>query len=158
MCENTMVIGSKINIEKVQKGHDKVLELLDVVSKWNAPVETRAISDRDLRAFPLWEWIELNPGVWTRRRNDLFPDKNGEGLLLFDTIMRNASELGDHYHEWLIEDCQVVSGTIYDKQTNTIYREGDSIVYNSHQRHHIIAMPLARLLVTFKRTGHADNK
>ncbi len=153
MCEKMVsMIDTVDKIEKAKKSHDSVMSLLDVVNKWNSPLKTATISEQDLRVFPIGGWVRLNEGVYIRRKNDLFKNDQGEGMLLFDTIIRNAGELGDHYHEWLVEDCQIITGKIYDKTSNKVYSQGESVVYNSHERHNIIGLPGARLLVTFKRT------
>ena len=153
MCDMSVTMNRRSNIDEamayLRTQHEEIIHKLDnVLNTFNGANETKAINQEDLMLFPIYEWVELNKDVWIRRRNDVFGD-----ILNFDTIIKNGGGFGDHYHQWLLESCEVISGKIVDLNTKKEYFAGDIAEFDHEESHHIIADTNARLKVLFKKTN-----
>ncbi len=127
--------------KEVQKDYDNLVKIIEAFNgKLHIP-----INRADLLKFPIGVWVEVNEFVKVRRRKHRF-----KTYLNFDTIMEKGGEFGSHFHEDLIESCEIEYGKMQDLEDNKIYIKGDVMEYNKGYKHTPIALEKTRLHVLFK--------
>jgi len=120
--------------------------LLSTVKSFNNEVKKQnPINKKDLDSFPLFVWVDVNEKIKVRKRKNVF----GE-YLNFDTIIEIGGEFGSHFHNDVIESCEVISGKIQDLEDGKIYLEGDIMHYDKGHPHTPIALEKSVLKVLFK--------
>ena len=146
MCTNktnTTFVDYRTDLLKsIEYTHNKLVE---AVNMFNSPIATKPINREDLDSFPLMEWIDIGGGILIRKRKNRFSH-----YLNFDTKMSKGSEFGEHFHEDIIESCEVIEGELYDTSTNEFYRKGDVAHYDKGIRHTPRATEETLLHVLFK--------
>ena len=116
----------------------------NMIDSWNGFGDAD-ITKPQLAEFPRGVWVELSKGVQIRKRTNL----PGE-VLVFDTNMEKGAAFGLHMHSDCLELCDVVDGKLFDLKRNESYFTGQRITYQKGERHHLIALKNARLVVYFK--------
>lgn len=133
---------------KSDKAYKKVKEdfnnLISIISAFNGKIHI-PINKEDLIKFPIGAWVLVNELVRIRRRKQRFGDH-----LNFDTIMEKGGEFGSHFHEDMLESCEIEYGEMKDLEDNRIYKKGDVMEYDKGQHHTPIATKKTRLHVLFK--------
>mgnify|MGYP000554295174 CR=1 FL=1 len=132
-----------------QKDKQKLHKLLDdelkkTIDAFNGVIHI-PINKKDLGLFEFGRWYELNDKVRVKRRKQRF-----HSLLCFDTEVEEGGEFGRHFHEDLIESCDIVYGEMKDLEDGEIYREGDIMEYGKGKEHQPIALKKTKLHVLFK--------
>ena len=128
-------------LEDIETSYEGLLNTLDA---FNGEVEM-PIGRKKLEGFKMLKWEALNSKVKIRRRKNLFGD-----YLNFDTIMKKGGEFGRHFHDDIIESCEIISGRMQDLETNIIYEADDVMHYDRGQHHTPIALEDTVLKVIFK--------
>ena len=118
--------------------------LMTTIDAFNG-LTNKPINKKDLESFPLNKWIDLGGGIKVRKRNNRF-----NTYLNFDTTMEMGSEFGTHFHNDIIESCEVVEGLMYDTITKKYYKKGDVAHFDKGQKHEPIAIEETFLHVLFK--------
>lgn len=121
--------------------HDLLISALDSFNGGGDHVVTK----KTLQSFPIMEWVDLNPKVSIRRRQNLHGD-----VLVFDTVMQPKGEFGMHLHPDCTETCDVISGCLADLMTNDEYTEGQSVFYEAGVKHIPVSITNTTLRVYFK--------
>jgi len=121
--------------------HELLISALDNFNGGGDHVVTKAT----LAKFPIMEWVELNPKVMFRRRNNLLND-----ILVFDTVMQPKGEFGMHLHPDCNETCDVISGRLADLMNNTEFAEGETAFYEAGVKHIPVSLTDTTLRVYFK--------
>lgn len=120
--------------------------LLRTVKAFNNDLKpSGGINKKDLEAFPLFVWVDLNENIKVRKRKNVF----GE-YLNFDTEIKMGGEFGRHFHDDIIESCEVISGKMQDAEDGAIYEVGDIMHYEKGEPHIPIALEYTVLKVLFK--------
>ena len=114
------------------------------IDAFNGVIHT-PINKKDLGLFEFGRWYDLNDKVRVKRRKQRF-----HSLLCFDTEVKEGGEFGRHFHEDLIESCDIVYGEMKDLEDGEIYREGDIMEYSKGKAHQPIALKKTKLHVLFK--------
>lgn len=147
MCKNS-ILKNKINCTGVDAAFCKMEEdfasLMNVIDAFHG-VNHKPINRADLELFPLMEWVDIGGGIRIRKRKNRFKD-----YLNFDTEMEKGAEFGNHFHDDIIESCEVVKGLLFDGLTNKYYKKGDVAHYEKSERHEPIAIEHTFLHVLFK--------
>jgi hypothetical protein len=128
-------------MDDMQEKHNAMMVVLDSF----AGIKEEPINYKDLVKFPLFEWIVLNDKVSIQRRNMLFGN-----YINFDTHIKAGGEFGKHFHEDVIESCEVMKGSVLDTHDNVTYNEGDVMHYLKGQHHRPICLVDCELRVIFK--------
>lgn len=131
----------KKKMEELNYRHTVLMDVLDAFNGEN-PVP---INYNQLLKFPLFEWVELNDKVSIQRRNMLFGDH-----LNFDTTILKGGEFGKHFHDDVIENCEIIKGSLKDLTDGTVYNSGDVMHYEKGEYHTPIALQDSVLRVIFK--------
>ena len=131
----------QLRYDEVEREHE---ELMQVLMAFRDEIE-RPINKEDLEKFPLLEWVDLNDKVSIRRRNNLF----GE-YLNFDTKLEKDGEFGEHFHNDIIENAEIISGRMLDKLDGHIYNAHDVMHYEKGEKHQPLALEKTLLKVIFK--------
>ena len=147
MCFNREEIEKSENYrQELARAIDaSFLRLSNALNRFNDHTAIKAINRQDLESFPLAVWVEVNDKIKIRRRKNRFND-----LLSFDTEMLKDAEFGEHFHDDIIESCEVISGEMLDTSDGKIYKEGDVAHYGKGQKHTPIATKKCILHVLFK--------
>ena len=135
----------KENLDEKLKSIDKSYNsLITVLDAFNGEVEM-PIGRNKLEGFKMLKWEALNSKVKIRRRKNLFGN-----YLNFDTVMKKGGEFGRHFHDDIIESCEIISGKMKDLETGEIYEEDDVMHYEKGEHHTPIALEDTVLKVIFK--------
>ncbi|QQV90904.1 hypothetical protein M1M24_gp33 [Polaribacter phage Freya_1] len=119
--------------------------LVNAVDRFNRKEAIKPISREELESFPLGVWVELNDKIKVKKRKNRF-----KTYLNFDTIMEKGAEFGEHFHDDIIESCEVISGKMIDIVDNQVYKKGDVAHYDRGIKHTPIATEKTFLHVLFK--------
>lgn len=131
----------KKQMDELNERHNVLMSVLDAFNGEN-PVP---INYNQLLKFPLFEWVKLNDKVSIQRRNMLFKDH-----LNFDTTILKGGEFGKHFHDDVIENCEILSGSLKDLTDNAIYKAGEVMHYEKGEHHTPVALEDSILRVIFK--------
>jgi len=131
----------KMQMDALNERHTVLMGILDAFNGEN-PIP---INYNQLLKFPLFEWVKLNDKVSIQRRNMLFKDH-----LNFDTTILEGGEFGKHFHDDVIENCEILKGSLRDDEDGSIYKTGDVMHYEKGQHHKPIALEDSVLRVIFK--------
>jgi mannose-6-phosphate isomerase-like protein (cupin superfamily) len=117
--------ANKVVKKRVTTAH---LSFQDSVDKFNGRVNP-SINWVDLRVFPLNEWVEIFPGVYSLKYHQ------DTHALKFRTIMKPNTAFKWHKHKDCKELVEVLKGELYEAITETSYGEGESVFYPSGFEH-----------------------
>ena len=149
---NSMCVGKEYNYKEKHKNlMDRVsaieleyIDLMEVLDSFNKG-DDKPINKDDLEKFPLLEWVNLNEYISIRKRKKLFKD-----YLNFDTKLKKGGEFGEHFHDDIIENAEVISGKMLDSLDGSIYEVNDIMHYEKGQKHTPVALEDTLLKVIFK--------
>ncbi|MGC1471552.1 MAG: cupin domain-containing protein [Psychroserpens sp.] len=115
-----------------------------VLKKFHGVVED-AVNWKDLEAFPKDVWIDIFPGIkavliW-----------HSDNRIVFLTTMEPGSEFSWHRHEDCEETVLVLDGDLYELETDEIFKEGESLIYEPGEPHTPTTINGNKLKVTFTR-------
>lgn len=140
MC-NEKCKYSQAKMDEVNAHFDNLICAIDAFNgKKDEPI------NRDsLLKFEIGKWYDLNDKVKIRRRQNRF-----KTYLNFDTVMKEGGEFGKHFHEDVIESCEILSGSMVDLIDGRKYISGDVMHYDKGIKHTPIAEKDTELHVLFK--------
>lgn len=121
--------------------HDLLISALDSFNGGGDHIVTK----KTLQSFKIMEWVDLNPRVRIRRRENLHGD-----VLVFDTVMQPKGEFGMHLHPDCTETCDVITGTLIDLMHNAEFKQGETAYFDSGVKHIPISLTHTVLKVYFK--------
>lgn len=139
---NNFLDYRKSLLREIEMSYQKFTE---AILNFNDEDSSKPINKEALNTFPLMQWVNLNPKVKVRKRNNRFGDH-----LCFDTKMGIGGRFGEHFHEDIIESTEVIYGQMLDTYTGTVYRDGDVAHYEKGEKHTPIAQEETLLHVLFK--------
>lgn len=119
--------------------------LVNAVDRFNNNEAVKPINRQDIESFPLGVWVSINDKIKVRKRKNRF-----KTYLNFDTVMEKGAEFGEHFHNDIIESCEVISGKLIDMLDNKIYNIGDVAHYDKGTKHKPVATEKTLLHVLFK--------
>lgn len=131
--------------ERLEVLHHYHSNLLTSIEAFNGESENNIINRNNLSDFPLLKWVDLNDKVRVRRRKNIFGN-----YLNFDTKMEKGGEFGAHFHEDMIESCEIIDGCVLDSLTNERFYSHDVMHYNKGVIHRPVALKDSILKVIFK--------
>lgn len=107
-------------LDDIEDNYDALISTIDSFKgKNNDP-----INREQLEAFPFMVWTDIGGGIEIRKRKNRFST-----YLNFDTKMIEGAEFGEHFHNDIIESCEVIDGELFDELTNKYYKVGDVAHY-----------------------------
>lgn len=119
-------------------------QFMHMIDGWSG-IGDKDVTKKEMRTFPIDNWVEISDGVWIRRRKDLPGD-----ILVFETTMEEGSEFGMHKHSDCLETCDVLEGKMVDLKTNVCYPAGSQAIYQPGEVHVPVALRATKLMVYFK--------
>jgi quercetin dioxygenase-like cupin family protein len=130
-------------VQTLNFDYNKLLTaLVDPENKVNT-----AINYKDVDTFPFWVWVKINRHVTARRKNNIFGN-----YMSFDNIVKKGGAYSMHFHDDIIESCEVISGKMIDEKDGKIYKAGDVMHYEAgiEHEHKPVALEDSILNVIFK--------
>jgi anti-sigma factor ChrR (cupin superfamily) len=125
----------------LESNYDNLINAIDSFLNDNQ----QPINRDQLSSFPLMVWKDIGNGISIRRKKNRFGN-----YLNFDTKMECGAEFGEHFHDDMIESCEVIEGELFDQLTNKYYEVGDVAHYEKGEKHKPIATKPTFLHVLFK--------
>ena len=141
MCNQPKFINIKEAHISVREDFNKLMSVIDNFNN----SKLIPINSKDLNEFPVGVWVNVNNKVKVKKRKNRFMN-----YLNFDTEMESGGEFGKHFHEYVIESCEVLWGEIVDLEDGKIYTAGDVFEYAKGVKHYPKANKKTMLHVLFK--------
>ncbi len=131
----------KEEYERIDKDYQNLINVL-LAFEDKIPMP---INREDLDLFPELEWIDLNDKVSIRKRKNLF-----NNYLNFDTKLQKGGAFGEHFHDDMIENAEVINGKMIDQYDGKVYEQHDIMHYEKGEKHKPVALKETLLKVIFK--------
>ena len=147
MCIRRKGVNDKVEyredlLRSIEASHGR---LVNAVNTFNLKEATIPINKADLESFPFMTWHSLNDFIQIRKRGNRF-----DGYLCFDTKMKKGGAFGEHFHDDIIESCEIITGEMLDAYDGRVYLPGMVAHYEKGEKHIPIALKDTMLHVLFK--------